>query len=472
MVRNRRASRPVQSSGQYAVRRATIVLVILLLATGITSFAVGRDRGEAPISELWNVVVAQDAAGSVVVLDADGDEVRTVPGAWRGVDDVGPSGTVVLGAEGLPTASELGLLDVSRGAVTEVAVDLDSVLAPWPAPYLTAFDFGTAGLQIVDVVAGTTIDLSGLLGPSFPDFSQLLLDRDGGVLAFTGSDARSTVAITLADSSVGNHVGALVDAADGRVLTLVQGSGSEPAELRLSDADGAEPLATVRSDAFAAMLTSDSTAVAVTREGVVSTVEFDIDSGRGATTRIDDLGPVLRGAVSSAVIRMDRERLVVFAPDIAVAVDAQGRLTGTFTLDHDAPLAARLDSTHRCALVYGTSRDPAWLIDISNGAVIGTIDAALVLDRSEDGCTVAYRPVGSTTASRILGPGVDIAVDGRITDLAPDATAALVARRDGVSLMVLGVADDADDASTTTGATALLAPGAVDAVFAQRTVPN
>lgn len=456
----------MRSSGQYAVRRATVVLVVLLLATGITSFAVGRDRGEAPISDRWNVVVAQDAAGNITVVDATGDEVRTVPGSWRGVLEVGPQGTVVLGADGVATAAALGVLDVSSGSVDEVAVDLDSVLAPWPAPYLVAFDFGTAGLQIIDVAARTGTDLSGLLGPTVPDFTQMLLDPGAGVVAFTGSDGRSTVAISLADRSVIRHRGALVDAFGGRLLTLEQPSGGERTSLVLSDAADTDPLASVELDVLAAMLTGDAGAVAVTRAGEVYTIEFDLDSGRATATRADDLGPVLRGPVSSAVIRVDRERLVVFARDVAVALDRTGRLTGTFALDHDAPVAARLETAHRCALVYGTSRDPASLIDALDGAVLGTIDASIVLDRSEDGCTVAFRPVGSSTSSRILGPGLDRVVDGLVTDLAPDASAALVARADGVSLLVLGSDDDRGGSSTGV----LVAPGAVDAVLTEQTL--
>jgi len=466
----------------YRRRRAMVAVVgvvaVAMLGAGMY-LVFGRDGdgtgdGDDAVDS-WDVVVVQQPGGTVTVHDRSGDEIASAETDLIGVIDVGLPGTVVLGLDGSPAEDGLGLLDLDDASIARLDVSFDEVRRLGHSSLLLASDATGSGLELVITADGRTLDLADLADGDNPlvDPASARVDDAGTYVAFNELRNSETVVVDVAEGTGASLPGSLVDLAFDRALTIT--NRGDTVLLDLSEAAG-ERVGTVETAPVrAVMLVDATTALMVTADGVVSTVDFEEETV-DEVTQLAPLLPVPPGSdpvvdtdiVDGGLALGDRTRMALFGERFVAFVDA----TGVLVRSVDVPTRQLpfLDPTgaHRCVSV-GQADGPYTLFDSTTGVIVTAFGEGVLLGDSDDGCRVAFAPSGSGD-DVVAGLDVDRRSDEPVLALSNDGSA--VVQAGGRSTTWIDLAPASGDGDTTADdanePVELLARRVVSAAFARR----
>ncbi len=428
----------------FLLRRAAAIGVVAIVAVAgvvaVKRITGGDDDDGSSASagaRSWDTIVVQDAeTRTISVLDSGGDEITTVDTDLIGVTDVGVDGKVVVGLLGTSVADGLAVLDLESGELTDLRVTSERVSPLGDSGLLLSSDTTGSEVELVDVADGSRIDLldevdadvdEPLVSPT-----SIRIDEQRSHIAFTELRSFETYVLSLddPDAAAVSVAGSLVAMAFDRVVTATNRGDS--ALLDLSTVEG-ERVGTVEVPSpAAAMLVSDSTAIVVSRVGVVSLVDFDDES----VDEVVDLAPVLPTApgateaddlIASGVSIASNTRLALFGDRFVAFVGPDGQLLKS--IDEPEMMVPRIvDPEDRCLVVTGTDTPPVF-IDVEGGSIIGSLSDSIAGQRSHDGCVLVAVPASKSSRYRVVGVDADVelAATERILALADDGTAAIVA---------------------------------------------
>lgn len=430
---------------------ATAAAVSVALVAAGSYLVLGGDDDDAADSggaaDSWDVVVVQQPSGTVTVHDRSGDEIASAETDLVGVADVGLAGAVVLGLEGSPAEDGLGLLDLDDASITRLDVSFGDVRRLGRSALLLASEAAGVGLELVVTADARTLDLAALADGENPLFdpASARVDDAGTFVAFNELRSSETVVVDVAAGTGASLPGSLVDLAFERVLTIT--NRGDTVLLDLSEAGG-ERVGTVETAPVrAAMLVDAATALIVTADGVVSSVDFE-EEAVDEVTLLAPLLPVPPGAdpavdtdiVAGGLALGDRSRMALFGERFVAFVDAAGTLVRSV----DVPMRQLpwLEPTgaDRC-LSVGQPGGPYTLLDSTTGAIVTAFGEGVLVADSADGCRVAFAASG-TGVDVVAGLDVDRRVDEPVLTLSADGSAVVQGSVRSTTWVDLGTPSD------------------------------
>lgn len=414
----------------YALRHATLLLAVLVVAAGLVAFMVSRGDDDDERSTLvvapraWDTAALVDQATErVVVVDADGVEIAAGAGSLDGAIDVGLDGAIVIGTAGVPSVDGLGVLDLESGRTDVLRVAYDRVSVLGDGPLLTVDDGAgvSAALQVVDPVRREVRDLATFAGPDAVVLTDAgLASPSGTTVALTDLHSGRTLLLDVGSGRTVAVPGRVADLSDDRVATITDRGDTMLVDL--TDLEGTR-LGTVETAPLAAVwITGPDEAISVGSDGVIGRLRFS-DGEFEETARLGtDTAPVV---VGEAALVAARQRLAVTVAGLLVLVDRDGKVADSVATSIGRPLIDRPAPGARCVHLVGTTVEPSLIIDTTNGDRLATVGPGTVLDRSADGCVVVTRELGSS-ASIVTGDDIEVELRDPLLAIAPDGTAVIV----------------------------------------------
>lgn len=430
----------------FALRRATALLAVLIVAGGGVGFALSRcgddgtDTGTTPDEQreaMWNVVVLADPQADVVtVTDSGGTTLSRTTTTLEGVLDVGAPGAVLLGVAGDPTTAGLGVLDLVTGVVKQLEVRLPDVAQLGSTPFVVASDPATGEVALIDVAAAKVIDVDALAGDDpvvATDTVRLTPDRSH--IAFSELRSSRTIVLDLADQSSVSLPGVLADISDVAVATIT--NRGDTVLVDLSRLDGTRVGTVETPPLVGLMVTGEAAALGVTADATVVTLDAAEASSTTSTALADAVrkratdttAPTVDAPVAAqrAAAMLGHERLTVSGNGFVAVLDAMGAVVATHALDQAEPQFDTTDAELTCVLLFGRPTEPSVLLDTADGMVLATFAASTPVDRSADGCTVARQELAGSLAYRVVGRDLDLRPTTPVLGLASDGSAMLIA---------------------------------------------
>jgi hypothetical protein len=462
----------------YRLRRAIAALVVVAVLVGVSVVVVRRsgntNRPGSDTTRQWNTMVTQNAANhGISVFDRDGTLITTAGTDLVGLTDIGLDGVVLVGEAGNTATDGVGLLDLATGDVTPLR--LHTTLQPGAAgvPFRVGYDAVSKALELLDAQRGDVVNLLRFAHADGPVVlpESVRVDPAGEHVAFTELTQTQTVLVDLATSEEVSVPGLLADLAFDSMVTVT--NRGDTVLLDLYDLTGAR-VGTVETPVPAAiMLVDATTALTVSKSGVIALVNFakssmsevgnvvstasteaSTEPSTGASTAAtgasvtpattvapptDTPADTAKDVISRGLITLDHTRLTVLGDGIISVLDANGAAVGSLTASATVTPILPFDQRARCVLLAESDFGPGVLVDTETGTAIATFGRGTIGGQSGDGCTIAFESSTSTT-TRIVGIDVDGTLDATVRGVSPDGAAVFRSDAAGVALVRLDAA--------------------------------
>ena len=252
---------------------AAVALVLAIVAGFIGYRIIAEDQQSDSGDADWNAIAVRDPrSGTITVVDGDGDQLDTFESS-PGIGRFDASGPYVLSQTG-DTAE---IVDTRDGDIMTVQLEPGEQAAflASPLPWV-AVSGDTGNIRIADPKRDEVIDVAAVAGLAEPRLRQRdHIDAENEVLGVVDEADFQSILVDLHGDDPVFLPGQLLALDHGTALTA-QVIGDR-AEVRFSSLDG-DPLDTVETGTPASgYLTSDDTALIVTRDGALLRLTAGID---------------------------------------------------------------------------------------------------------------------------------------------------------------------------------------------------
>lgn len=387
------------------------VAITVLIAVGVVAWTAvrgGEADSDTPNIDWDEIAVVDRATGAISTYDRDGEQLVRATGSGR-VLDVHAHGDrlALVGSDAIvitdPTGdTEPETIDIPRGSIVS-PIETASTM------HLLVGHRSGGNLLIIDVAAGTVIDVGAAAAPTVPKLfvETVRVDADG--TTFAVADAANFQTIVVGESIEGAAFLADQPIAVGAELIAVSQVVNLQADISLVDLERRRE-AVVTTDLPRGATMVDGELVMVSVDGGVFRVRPDADEAE----RIGDV-PVGTGSVAWAVPSYLGERLVVGGTGFAAVIDLDGTTVFSTTFA-TASEPLRPHPAWRCWPVTGTTGHS--LVALGTGEQLADLTGLTITGVAADGCTVVGERGG---VLELVNPDGSVRLDGvRNVVLAPD----------------------------------------------------
>lgn len=423
----------------YLVRRAIVIgigiAVVCVLAFVVMQVIGGDDNG--PGSGLgnaeWNsIVTIDDAAGTVVITDTDGEETNRFRFGLTGLTDTEVIGSTLISLD----ADALAVVPLDADDEITIADDVTTVDIASTGTLLrpsgstqTAIAQNASSEQLVIVHGPSAEVIDTAVAQTVPgaryDVAQARTDPAGRHLLVTDTGNFQSVLFSF-DREEPSFFPGLALAVDDSLVVTASNVGTN-ANVAVFDHAG-EPGVAAQTSSVRAGMISDTDVILVTVDGDI----LSLSVGSGDITELDSLSI---GTIESGHVAVRSDRLVVVGEQGTALVDADGAVIAE--LPGARPTTSGLDelapSRSACLIVERATAGEVAVVDLETGAIGAEALANPDVLAPVDGC----QPIVPTSSGYISldATGVTpVTLVGDVVAVSPDGGTLAVERANRLEL--------------------------------------
>ncbi len=437
----------------YAARRmlVTTVAIMAVVAFAVVAWTVvrGDDDPESGGSGSWDEIALVDrTSGDVVVVDGDGETVRTSDGLGR-VNEV-----YTIGERTALVGSDQIVLD-GDDEQTAIPIDRTDTVTPIRTPgtlHLIVGDANGGDVAIIDVTSGEQLDVGALAAQAEPQiFADALMfaetvrwSADASSFAVADASSFQTIVVQSGSTDVAFFGSQPVALSDEIVVTSQTIGGQADIELLDYERDSK---ARVPTPIPAGGVMAGDDLLMVSIDGGV----YRVGAGSTEAEELDQIAVPSGDTVTWVRPTFDGERLVVSGTAFQAVIDLDGDTV--FTTTFTAPVDTAPPRPEWTCLAVGGGDSYHSLVALETGDQIADLSGLEVIGTSADGCVVLGERAG--IAEVIDADGTVSLGRVRTAALAPDGRTVVRTTPTGTTEIVrLDDDGDAGDAVELTAAPA------------------